>query len=218
MPFALRPLEARDIHHCALIEREAFPTLFPPTSFSREMENRLASYFVAFSLGGSASKTAARRQGEGLVGTLFRSARSAIGRRDEPPITDTGEYLVGFLGIWHMVDEAHVVSVGVRNDFRGRGIGELLLIGGIEHSIQRGSEVVTLEVRKSNVVAINLYQKYGFKERGVRKAYYADNREDALILTTDCIRTAAYRESFDKAVKEHEQSWGRSERRIAGGG
>ena len=113
-----------------------------------------------------------------------------------------------------MVDEAHIVAIGVRNEFRGLGIGELMLIAAIEQAIQLESRVVTLEVRVSNFVAQNLYKKFGFSERGVRKGYYTDNREDALILTTDTIHSTEFAQQFLALVQAHENRWGGAERKL----
>jgi len=71
---------------------------------------------------------------------------------------------------------------------------------------------MTLEVRESNWVAINLYRKYGFEQKGLRKAYYADNREDALIMTTEPILRPEYREFFVALAREHTARWGAAER------
>ena len=87
--------------------------------------------------------------------------------------------MAGFVGLWYVVDEAHIVSIGVRSEYRGLGLGEMLLIAAIEQTRQMKSRVMTLEVRMSNYVAQNLYKKYGFTKRGVRRGYYTDNREDA---------------------------------------
>ena len=168
MPFVLRLLREADIHQCADIEREAFPSQFPPTSFRRELKNRMASYLVACARDEAGAGAAAAPQPSGertLAGTLVRTARMLWdgGRADR----DEGEDRVaGFLGTWYMVDEAHIVSVGVRRQHRGQGVGELLLIGAVEQALTRGIGVVTLEVRPSNAVARNLYRKYGFEDRG----------------------------------------------------
>ena len=113
-----------------------------------------------------------------------------------------------------MADEAHVVSVGVKGEYRSRGIGELLLIGAIEQAISQLAIVVTLEVRVSNNAAKNLYRKHGFVERGFRKSYYTDNREDATIMTTGPIQHANYQQAFRELVSQHEDRWGRSERSL----
>ena len=216
MPFAVRPLTERDIAQSAEIEREAFPSLFPPTQFKRELKNRRASYMVAWLQdNGQASAPPAPGPEEEprrpLFGRLLHTAASRwLGRPSawEPGI----DYVVGFLGIWYSVDDAHIISVGVREEYRGQGIGELLLIAAVEQAMSRPVEAVTLEVRVSNEVAKGLYSKYGFTERGRRKGYYTDNREDALIMTTDPISVPPFPELFRKLVGAHEERWGPARR------
>jgi ribosomal-protein-alanine N-acetyltransferase len=124
-----------------------------------------------------------------------------------------GEELVaGFVGLWYVVDEAHIVSIGVRSEYRGLGLGEMLLISAIEQARQMKSRVMILEVRMSNYVAQNLYKKYGFTKRGVRKGYYSDNREDALIMTTTPLDTDDYARNLERLDDAHESRWGRSPR------
>ncbi|MDA0771002.1 MAG: ribosomal-protein-alanine N-acetyltransferase [SAR202 cluster bacterium Casp-Chloro-G4] len=220
MPFALRPLEEIDTTQAAEIERDAFPTLFPPTPFRRELRNRMAQYLVAWrrdDLNPSNRVTSAAGDVEAPPGSplsisrLLDNARGFLAKRNTTWVQGE-QYVAGFLGTWYMVDEAHIVSVGVRTEHRGNGIGELLLIGGIEQATNRGSAVVTLEVRASNDVAQNLYKKYGFTERGVRKAYYTDNREDALIMTTDEIQSQEFRDRFQFLSAAHQGRWGFSDR------
>ena len=204
MPFALRPLRPGDVVQAAEVERDACPTLFPPTAFRRELGKRNAGYLVAEEIASHVAADDPRPKG--LFGSLLSGIRSESSRAD-----DCGR-IAGFIGIWYMVDEAHVVSVGVRTSDRGRGIGELLLIGALERAMSRAAAVMTLEVRESNWVAINLYRKYGFEQKGVRKAYYADNREDALIMTTEPILRPEFREFFVDLEREHAARWGAAER------
>ena len=89
-----------------------------------------------------------------------------------------------------------------------------MLIAAIEQATQLESRVVTLEVRVSNFVAQNLYKKFGFTERGVRKGYYTDNREDALIMTTDTIQSQGFSCQFEELVQAHQCRWGRAERTL----
>ncbi|MBC7256102.1 MAG: ribosomal protein S18-alanine N-acetyltransferase, partial [Chloroflexi bacterium] len=96
-------------------------------------------------------------------------------------------------GYWRVVDEGHICTLAVRQAWRGRGLGELLLLSLIEHALSSGIEMMTLEVRVSNAVAQSLYQKYGFERLGRRKGYYGDNGEDAWIMSTGSIRAEAYR-------------------------
>lgn len=92
--------------------------------------------------------------------------------------------IVGYAGMWVILDEAHVTTIAVDPEYRGQHIGERLLIGLLDAAISRGARWMTLEVRKSNTAAQTLYKKYGFREIGVRKAYYSDNREDAIVMWT----------------------------------
>ena len=218
MPFAVRPLGEEDVAQASEIERDAFPELFAPTSFSRELTNRVARYLVAWRREEVESDDAPnpyadaeRDDARTGVRGFIRSAKRALHWRStawEPG----QQYLAGFLGVWQVIDEAHVVSVGVRTPYRGLGVGELLLIAAIEQAVAHKADRVTLEVRVSNHVAQNLYVKYGFREQGVRKGYYADNREDALIMTTSSIRAESYAERFCRLVAEHEERWGQASR------
>ena len=209
---ALRPLEAHDAAEAAEIERDAFPTLFPPTSFRRALRNRNASYLGAgLDDDGSEAWPQASTGGVGdeglpLLSKLVGGARSVWpGPRDRSP----GQpFLIGFVGTLYVVDEAHIVSVGVRTESRGRGIGELLLIGAIARAIDMGMSSTTLEVRVSNQAAKGLYRKYGLTQRGLRKGYYSDDREDAAIMTADAIGLPPYRERFRRLVEAHRARWG----------
>ena len=123
--------------------------------------------------------------------------------------------MAGFVGLWYVADEVHIVSIGVRSEYRGLGLGEMLLISAIEQARQMKTRVMTLEVRMSNYVAQNLYKKYGFTRRGVRKGYYTDNREDALIMTSTPLGTDDYARSFRALSIAHEHRWGGFVRREA---
>ena len=104
----------------------------------------------------------------------------ALPRRARPD-----ERVVAYAGLWLMVDEAHVTTFAVLPAYRRRGIGGRLLSELIELAAALGATVVTLEVRLSNAVARQLYQRFGFRPVGVRPRYYSDNGEDALIMTTE---------------------------------
>ncbi len=122
--------------------------------------------------------------------------------------------ILGYVSVWTMGSDAHIVGIAVREKHRGWGIGELLLIGAVEAGLRQGLEAVTLEVRVSNSVAQALYVKYGFREVGLRKRYYRDNNEDALIMTTDPIASVAFQEAFRRLVADHEARWGRVARTV----
>jgi len=99
-------------------------------------------------------------------------------------VARAGDRIVGFAGIWMMVDEAHITTFGVHPDWRRQAIGRQLLLNLCEISIAIGARRLTLEVRESNEVAQTLYAGFGFEVVGRRRAYYTDDGEDALVMTT----------------------------------
>jgi ribosomal-protein-alanine N-acetyltransferase len=106
---------------------------------------------------------------------------------------DGSAAIAGFGGIWLMVDQAHIVTVAVAPVYRRLGFGRLLVHGLINLAIDSAMSSGTLEVRVSNAPARALYSAYGFYEVGLRKRYYADNHEDAVIMTTEEFASDAYR-------------------------
>lgn len=93
--------------------------------------------------------------------------------------------VVGYVGMWLVMDEGHITNVAVHKDYRGQKIGDLLVQELINLCKLNNIVAMTLEVRVSNVVAQNLYKKYGFKLAGIRKEYYSNNKEDAMIMWND---------------------------------
>lgn len=90
--------------------------------------------------------------------------------------------IVGYAGTWLVINEAHVTNVAVSSQRRREGIGRLLMQNLMELARENGMESMTLEVRVSNAAARHLYQQLGFVEAGIRKNYYTETKEDALIL------------------------------------
>ena len=99
---------------------------------------------------------------------------------------------IGVGGYWLIDKEAHIITIAVDPRWQRIGLGEWLLLNMLEHAQARGAKAATLEVRPSNKRAISLYRKYKFQEVGRRPAYYSDNGEDALILTTPAVDTPEY--------------------------
>jgi ribosomal-protein-alanine N-acetyltransferase len=97
--------------------------------------------------------------------------------------------VVGYAGMWMMVDEAHITTFAVHPAWRRRRIGERLLLALLDLAVARRAREATLEVRLSNLPARRLYEKYGFRPAGIRPNYYSDDREDALIMTTETLGT-----------------------------
>ena len=99
-------------------------------------------------------------------------------------VDDAGSILA-YAGAWIIFDEAHVTNVAVAQTHRGQGIGKQIMLALMQYAANLGADYLTLEVRRSNMVAQALYKKLGFVELAVRKRYYEDNGEDALLLVCD---------------------------------
>ena len=98
-------------------------------------------------------------------------------------VMDDGEgRVLAYAGMWFVLDEAHVCNVAVHPDFRGRGYGKQIFEALEALAVENSMAMMTLEVRRSNTVAQNLYHACGFLDVGYRKRYYEDNKEDALIM------------------------------------
>ena len=196
VPYTIRRMVKEDLEQVTEIDREAFPTQWPPANYRHELNNRLAHYIVARDNMRTVETTEEVAQ-KGLLSWL-RPWLRRDGLREGEPATVHREFLVGFSGIWVMVDEAHITNIAVRQHYQGRGLGELLLTATIDLARELNASMMTLEVRVSNTSAQKLYMKYGFVETGVRRGYYLDNREDALIMSTESIISSGYQERLEK--------------------
>jgi ribosomal-protein-alanine N-acetyltransferase len=113
-----------------------------------------------------------------------------------------GERTVAFGGLWLQFDQAHIVTVAVDPPERGRGLGRLVVHGLVAVASEMAMADATLEVRESNAAARALYRNYGFYEVGRRKRYYADNGEDAVIMTTEPLASGPYIERLARLAEE----------------
>jgi len=209
--YHIRRMAEKDIQQVLEVDLDAFPDQWPhPTasSFHHELRNKLAYYLVIGSNGaaptsGNGHRAIGLREVVSYFRQLFSHDRFYI-PAGQPA---GGDRLVGMAGIWMMVDEAHVVTIAVRKSHRHRGLGEWLLISLIGLSMQLRAKYVTLEVRESNTTAQALYGKYGFTKAGIRRKYYADNGEDALIMTTCELDSPSYLERLQRLKQEHNSRW-----------
>ena len=188
MDYTVRRMRKKDIPQATEIDREAFADQ-PCVSFHRELENRSSVYFVAE----AKSDSSEDRKGQGLFSWLKRFSSS----------TRHNIYIGGYAGTWILLDEAHISAIAVRQRLQQRGIGELLLMSVIEYAMSLPVDVVTLEVRASNLAAQSLYRKYGFGEVGIRRHYYTDNLEDAIIMTIPSINSSSYRTFLQGSRQEY---------------
>lgn len=100
-------------------------------------------------------------------------------------VAELGDKIIGYAGMWIILDEGHVTNIAIHPDYRGRHYGEAMVRQLMKLARDCGAVKMTLEVRVSNMIAQALYKKLGFEARGRRKGYYADNNEDAIIMWKD---------------------------------
>jgi len=110
--------------------------------------------------------------------------------------------LIAYCGTWQILEEAHITNIAVSPEYRRKHIGEALLKTVIDDCYKSMVKFITLEVRVNNIPAIALYEKYGFKSLGVRKGYYQDNNEDALIMWTENIFYDKFKTLYEKNINE----------------
>jgi len=101
--------------------------------------------------------------------------------------------IVAYGGIWVILEDSHITTIAVHPDYRGRRLGERMLIHLLDEAIERGASWITLEVRESNQVAQKLYRKYGFTNVSTRRGYYSDNNENAVVMWAGNLRGDLYR-------------------------
>jgi ribosomal-protein-alanine N-acetyltransferase len=121
-------------------------------------------------------------------------------------VARAGDEVVGYGGMWLMVDEAHITTFAIHPAWRRRRIGERLLLAFLDVAVDRGAHEATLEVRLSNLPARRLYEKYGFRPVGLRPRYYSDDHEDALIMTTEPLSLPTMRARIERLRLELDAS------------
>lgn len=222
--FVVEPMRIEHIPAVSAIEKLSFPQPWPQNAYRREIaENRMAHYIIARRLGERADRQplegepARPTQGQStdLIGRLSRFLRSPEPPRS-PQLDEELRSIVGYAGIWVMTDEAHVTTIASHPEVRGQGVGEFLLVALIHRGIDVGARWMTLEVRASNHIAQKLYRKYTFKEMGVRRRYYSDNGEDALVMWTDALDSDSFQAAMEQNEEKLAERLGSAEVRLGG--
>ncbi len=223
MPYILDNMVQDDIPQVAAIERLCFSMPWPISAYKRELKtpesNRyiilrfvppMAAHETHMATPSEANLTSfshpelyrhenghstehAENTGRSLFSNLLPWIRNDA-TAGEAKDTRNDFPLVGYAGLWLMVDEAHVTTIGVHPHHRGQGAGELLFLGLADIASEMRAARMTLEVRVSNTSAQALYRKYGLEIAGVRRRYYSDNGEDAYIMWSEPIASAQFRE------------------------
>ena len=211
MSYYVRPMRKEDIAQVNKIDREAFPTQWPPPNYRRELQNQLARYIVACDEDKTIEEPEVKASTEkGISGLVSRVRRLLnherfFGNKLSPL---SRQYIAGFAGLWVMADGAHITNIAVRKHYQRQGIGELLLISILDLATELKADFITLEVRISNTAAQSLYQKYGFTQTGVRPGYYTDNREDGILMSTESITSASFQEHLQQLKQAYFRNYG----------
>ena len=169
--YTVELMRVGDVDQVMAIEDAAFPAPWPASAYRHELaQNELATYLVL----------------RARTTQVLSGWRRVVGRRRQKPGA-----ILAYGGFWAILDEAHISTIAVHPEWRGRGLGEMMLVALIDVAVLRAAEQATLEVRVSNRVARSLYDKYLFLEVGRRRRYYHDNDEDALIMTLSDLDSTA---------------------------
>jgi ribosomal-protein-alanine N-acetyltransferase len=187
-----------DVPRVIEIERLAYPSTWPASAYRKELQdNRWAHYIVLRDKKIAQEQVAVGVQ-EPEKPRRFFPLSLLPSRQTATVVAPDANSIIGFAGLWLMVDEAHITTIAMHPNYRRKGLGEFLLVNLIDIAYNIGANWVTLEVRVSNYVAQNLYRKYGFHEKGLRHKYYSDNQEDALIMWTDQIHSPEYKHRYQQ--------------------
>ncbi len=204
--YVIEPMTLEDVDEVGEVERLCFTNPWPLSAYRRELKNTDQNYYVVLRDDPSLEHDEFH---EGDVGAPFLQMRQSrrqrkfafwnLARLRGP---ETPPPIIGFAGMWTLFDEAHVTTIGVRPEYRGHSLGELIFVALIGEAIRRGISWLTLEVRVTNESAQNLYRKYGFSVQGRRPRYYSDNNEDAFIMWSESLKDEGYRARLEQLQRK----------------
>ncbi len=198
MRYSIDRMTMADVPRVIEIERLAYPSTWPPSAYRKELqENRWAHYIVLRDRKIAEERVAAPVPEPERPRRIFPLSLLQ-GRSSAALASPDLASILGFAGLWLMVDEAHITTIAMHPNYQGLKLGEFMLTSLIDIAYTIHARWVTLEVRVTNYRAQNLYRKYGFHDAGTRHRYYSDNNEDALIMWTDEINSSSYKQHFQE--------------------
>lgn len=115
--------------------------------------------------------------------------------------------VIGYTGLFSVFDKGHITTLAVKPELQDQGVGTMLILRLIELSLDKGIRHLTLEVRKSNLKARRLYEKFGFLVVGLRKGYYRDNNEDAIVFCTGNIASSQHQRRLAEMKSQLALKW-----------
>ena len=202
-PYTIRPMEPGDIPAVVAIDRLSFPTPWPASSYLYELRHSGRSCFRVLLKPESSTTVHSERKWRSLLRDVMSQPE--------------GDRITGYVGFRRQDMEAHISTIAVHPEWRGRGLGELLLLTALEEALGLQVDLVTLEVRTSNRVAQRLYDKYGFQFTGTHRGYYRDG-EDAWLMALRVdkngyqMQLAELRRRLEKRLRRRQQVVGQRDR------
>jgi len=179
--FVVEPMAVSDLGDVMVIERLSFSSPWSERAYRFEIEQNENSVMLVVR--------------PAFPQSLWDRIRGRAGVRSP---------VLGYGGLWLLVDEAHISTIAVHPQWRGKGLGELVMLSLLEQGIKRGMQRSTLEVRVSNEAAQGLYRKLGFASAGRQRRYYSDNNEDAYIMVTPSFDTPGFKDNLRRCRAELE--------------
>jgi len=218
MPYVVEPMQMADVPEVSAVERECFASPWPASAYRLELRSpQVNRYVVARWVHPSARR---RAPGWPPEGSSLRAWLSGHWPRRFPATAAAASPypIAGFAGLWLMVDEAHVTTIGVAPPHRGRRVGELLFLRMIDVAVEMHASWLSLEVRVSNTVAQNLYTKYGLHTVNTRKHYYSDDGEDAYLMWSPQLQAPEFQARLAGLRAQFTERMARQEAAETGGG
>ncbi len=207
MYYFIEPMREEYIPRVQAIESQSFTTPWSAGTYRREIRNMQSCRYCVLRANRVPPVTTqpmpAPPEPRHPIGIFSQLAAIFMPRQPDltPPSPELAS-IIGYGGLWLTVDDAHITTIAVDPQQRGQGLGALLLNALIDYAYELSANQITLEVRASNLVAQQLYRKYGFETAGKRPRYYTDNGEDALIMWTEPIATPAFRSRLAELRRE----------------
>ncbi|MDQ2098358.1 MAG: ribosomal protein S18-alanine N-acetyltransferase [Tychonema bourrellyi B0820] len=187
------------------LDRLCFGGLWAIEGYRRELDSPNSDLLGLWTWETEDCESGQNRAGTGTPPLQIRAGTGA------PPL-QIRPMLIGVGCLWAILEEAHIIMLAIHPSFQRQGLGQTLLWALLKSACDRQLERATLEVRDSNLAAVSLYKKFGFKEAGRRKRYYEDTGEDALVMWRSGLEKPEFQEYL--AVEErqmrdrlHEKNW-----------
>ncbi|MEG4166662.1 ribosomal protein S18-alanine N-acetyltransferase [Microcoleus sp. S13_D1] len=203
----IKHLAAEHLNSAVELDRLCFGGLWAIEGYRRELDSPNSDLLGLWTWegAGTGAPPLQIRAGTGAPPLQIRAGTGA------PPL-QIPPTLIGIGCLWAILEEAHIIMLAIHPQFQGQGLGQALLLALLKSACDRQLERATLEVRDSNLAAVSLYKKFGFKEAGRRKRYYEDTGEDALVMWRSGLEKPEFQRYLADEKREicdrlHQKNW-----------